>query len=167
MRYTSFHLEKPVGENELPSLSKANDDWSEVMLLPDEDIVFTEDCPELDWRYVRNPVFRIGQRVIPPRPHPLAPYDAELLSLMKADTPLIQMEPEIMGGMPVFTGTTIPLKMLFDYLLDGKSLDDFVHDHPLVTRAVATAVLETPATLFYEDISKAIASAAMPSSRPR
>jgi uncharacterized protein (DUF433 family) len=77
------------------------------------------------------------------------------------------MEPEILGGMPVFKNTLVPLKRMFDYLLAGKSLDEFLADHPAVARDTALNVLGTERTLFYEEISKAIDSAAMPSSRPK
>ncbi|MYM92947.1 DUF433 domain-containing protein [Rugamonas sp. FT81W] len=86
---------------------------------------------------------------------------------MKSITPLVQMEPDILGGMPVFKGTLVPIKRMFDYLLAGKPMDDFLADYPTVSHDMATGVLENDATLFYEAISKAIDSAAMPSSLPR
>ena len=86
---------------------------------------------------------------------------------MKSITPHIEMKPDVLGGMPVFKDTLVPIKRMFDYLLNGKSMDVFIYDHPSVSHDVAVSVLESDATLFYEDISKAIASAAMPSSRPR
>jgi hypothetical protein len=49
----------------------------------------------------------------------------------------------------------------------GSDDSDFLRDHPPVSRDAATGVLENHATLFYEAISKAMDSAAMPSSRPR
>lgn len=82
-------------------------------------------------------------------------------------TPLVQMEPHILGGMPVFKDTLVPIKRMFDYLLAGRSMPAFLIDYPAVSRDVATAVLESEATIFYEDISEAMDSAAMPSSRPR
>ena len=86
---------------------------------------------------------------------------------MKSITPWVQMEPEILGGMPVFRNTLVPIKHLFDYLLAGKTMDDFLKDFPTVSRETATTALESDATLFYESISKAMDSAAMPSSLPR
>jgi len=77
------------------------------------------------------------------------------------------MEPQILGGTPVFLNTLVPIKRMFDYLLAGKTMDDFLQDFPSIPRDTAIGVLENEATLFYEDISKAIDSAAMPSSRPR
>jgi hypothetical protein len=45
--------------------------------------------------------------------------------------------------------------------------DDCLRDHPDLTRAVVLAVLSSRMTVSYERISKATASEAMPSSRPR
>jgi uncharacterized protein (DUF433 family) len=54
----------------------------------------------------------------------------------------ITVDPQIQGGVPVFTGTRVPVKNLFDYLEGGDSLDQFVADFPSVTRETAIAVLE-------------------------
>ncbi|MTV39938.1 DUF433 domain-containing protein [Duganella radicis] len=86
---------------------------------------------------------------------------------MKSRVPQIQMETDILGGMPVFKDTLVPIKRMFDCLLAGNALEDFLRDHPSVPRSTAIAVLGNEATLFYEDISIAMDSAAMPSSRPR
>lgn len=79
---------------------------------------------------------------------------------------MVQMEPDILGGMPVFKDTLVPIKRMFDYLLARKTMDDFLRDNPTVSRDTATNVLESDATLFYEDISKAIESAATSTSLP-
>ena len=57
-------------------------------------------------------------------------------------TPLITVDPETLGGIPVFTGTRVPVKTLIDYLEGGDRLDDFLDDFPTVTREHAVAVLE-------------------------
>jgi uncharacterized protein (DUF433 family) len=51
-------------------------------------------------------------------------------------------DPEIQGGVPVFVGTRVPVKNLFDYLEAGDSLDDFLRSFPSVTRDQAIAALE-------------------------
>jgi uncharacterized protein (DUF433 family) len=56
--------------------------------------------------------------------------------------PIIQCDPEIQGGVPVFYGTRVPLKNLFDYLEAGDSLDQFLHSFPSVAKAQAVAALE-------------------------
>ena len=48
----------------------------------------------------------------------------------------------ILGGTPVFVGTRVPIKNLFDYLEGGDSLDEFLNDFPSVTREQAVAALE-------------------------
>ena len=47
----------------------------------------------------------------------------------------------VLGGRPVFQGTRMPVKTLFDYLADGLSLDYFLENFPSVTREHAAAVL--------------------------
>ena len=55
---------------------------------------------------------------------------------------LITIDPEIHGGTPVFTGTRVPVKTLFDHLEAGDSLEVFLDDFPSVSRELAVAVLE-------------------------
>ena len=54
---------------------------------------------------------------------------------------LVTIDPEILSGMPVFTGTRVPIKNLWDYLTAGDPLDEFLEDFPSVTREAAVAVL--------------------------
>ena len=141
-----------------------NDSWGNVMPIPDDDeIEYDEDSPPLESGFYANGVYRIHGRVLPPRTSPLDPIDPEVLAFMQTQVPEVQMEPHIMRGMPVFRETLVPIKRMFDYLLAGKAMDDFLRDFPSISRETATAVLESEATLFYEDISKAIDSAATPS----
>lgn len=62
------------------------------------------------------------------------------------DTPtleqLINRDPEIMGGTPVFRGTRVPIKTMFDHLEGNYSLDRFLEQFPTVKREQAVAVLE-------------------------
>ena len=55
---------------------------------------------------------------------------------------LITVDPDILGGTPVFKGTRVPVKTLFDYLEDDYSLDEFLECFPSVTREMAFRVLE-------------------------
>lgn len=166
MKYESSHLEKRLNTSEKSS-TDGDRNWIEVMPTREEDIEYDEDSPPLNSDFFKNGVFRINGRVIPPRASPSDPHDPELVALMKSLTPLVQMEPNILGGMPVFKNTLVPIKRMFDYLLAGKSMDDFLSNYPTVSQQTAVAVLESDATLFYEEISNAIDSAAIPSSRPR
>jgi len=54
----------------------------------------------------------------------------------------VTRDKEILGGIPVFAGTRVPLKTLFDYLEKGHSLDGFLDDFPTVAHDQATALLE-------------------------
>jgi uncharacterized protein (DUF433 family) len=55
---------------------------------------------------------------------------------------LVNSDPDVVSGTPVFTGTRVPVKNLLDYLAAGDSLDTFLDDFPSVTREQAVAVLE-------------------------
>jgi uncharacterized protein (DUF433 family) len=55
---------------------------------------------------------------------------------------LIEKDPEKLGGTPIFAGTRVPVKNLFDYLESGDSLDAFLDDFPTVTREQALGVLD-------------------------
>jgi uncharacterized protein (DUF433 family) len=55
---------------------------------------------------------------------------------------LINRDPEIMGGTPVFRGTRVPVQTLFEWIEDGESLDFFLENFPTVQREQAIAVLE-------------------------
>lgn len=128
----------------------------------DEDIVLDKDDAEYDPQNFSEPVHYFNGRLIPPRQSPLDPIDNEVLAFMKSITPMVQMEPHLLAGMPVFRSTVVPIKRMFDYLLADRSMEEFLRDFPTVTRGMATLVLESDATLFYESISKAMDAASMP-----
>jgi len=52
--------------------------------------------------------------------------------------PLIMVDPDVLGGTPVFQGTRVPVATLFDYLEDDYSLEEFLECFPTVSREVAT-----------------------------
>lgn len=54
----------------------------------------------------------------------------------------VSIDPEVMSGTPVFAGTRVPVKNLFDYIEGGEDLSEFLEDFPSVTKEVAVAVLE-------------------------
>ena len=66
-------------------------------------------------------------------------------------THLITVDPEIHSGTPVFAGTRVPVKTLFDHLEGGDSLDVFLDDFPSVSRELAIAVLEQARTAVIAD----------------
>ncbi|HWF44563.1 MAG TPA: DUF433 domain-containing protein [Candidatus Kapabacteria bacterium] len=53
----------------------------------------------------------------------------------------ITVDPETMGGVPVFRGTRVPVSTLFQYLERNYSLEDFLYEFPTVSKEVAIAVL--------------------------
>ena len=55
---------------------------------------------------------------------------------------IIHLDPEILGGTPVFIGTRVPVQSLFDHLESGDSIDDFLEGFPSVKREQVIAVLE-------------------------
>ena len=61
---------------------------------------------------------------------------------MLAANDVVHTDPEILSGEPVFVGTRVPLRNLFDYLEAGDSLEVFLDAFPAVTRDQAVAALE-------------------------
>ncbi|MFN2511723.1 MAG: DUF433 domain-containing protein [Pyrinomonadaceae bacterium] len=55
---------------------------------------------------------------------------------------LITIDPEILGGTPVFKGTRVPIRSLFEYLENNYSLEEFLECFPSVTHDLARQVLE-------------------------
>jgi uncharacterized protein (DUF433 family) len=55
---------------------------------------------------------------------------------------VIHSAPNILGGIPVFVGTRVPLQNLIDCLEAGDTLDQFLDSFPSVTREQAVAALE-------------------------
>ena len=55
---------------------------------------------------------------------------------------VINQDPDIYGGVPVFTGTRVPIQSLIDHLKAGDSLDYFFEGFPSVSREQAIAFLE-------------------------
>lgn len=55
---------------------------------------------------------------------------------------LVVSDPEVLGGTPVFAGTHVPVRALFEHLEAGPPLEVFLEDFPSVTRELAVGVLE-------------------------
>ena len=58
------------------------------------------------------------------------------------DTGVINIDSEILGGTPVFSGTRVPIKNLFDYLKTGETIEIFLEDFEGVSRNQVIKVLE-------------------------
>jgi uncharacterized protein (DUF433 family) len=61
---------------------------------------------------------------------------------MPTSPSVIHVDPEIMGGQPVFMGTRVPVQIFWDYLENNAPLDEFILDYPTVTREQCIALLE-------------------------
>ena len=59
---------------------------------------------------------------------------------------IVHSDPDIMSGIPVFIGTRVPLKTLFDYLEGEEGLTEFSEDFPHL-KISAIQVLETIARI--------------------
>ncbi|MBA2432166.1 MAG: DUF433 domain-containing protein [Chthoniobacterales bacterium] len=55
---------------------------------------------------------------------------------------LITVNPNVLAGTPVFKGTRVPVKTLFEYLENDYTLEQFLECFPSVTREMACRVLE-------------------------
>jgi uncharacterized protein (DUF433 family) len=66
---------------------------------------------------------------------------------------LITVDPDILGGTPVFKGTRVPVKTLFEYLEDNYSLDEFLECFPSVTREMARRILERSESALLEPVA--------------
>lgn len=62
----------------------------------------------------------------------------------------VESHPEIQGGVPVFRGTRVPLRALFDHLEAGESVDDFLDGFRTVRREQVAGVI---AVLRDEDLA--------------
>jgi uncharacterized protein (DUF433 family) len=75
---------------------------------------------------------------------------------------VIQINPNILGGTPVFSGTRVPVEVFFDHMESGVTIEDFVIDFPTVTKEQCLQVLEIAEHLltspklqqFYESIDR-------------
>lgn len=73
---------------------------------------------------------------------------------------IINIDPEILGGTLVFTGTRVPIKNLFDYLESGESIDYFLDDFGSVHREqviklleMSQRLIETSSNILHENIA--------------
>lgn len=55
---------------------------------------------------------------------------------------IINVDAEIMGGTPVFAGTRVPVKILFEYLESGETVEEFIDNFPSVNRQQVTGLME-------------------------
>ncbi len=70
---------------------------------------------------------------------------------------LINRDPQILGGTPVFAGTRVPVRILMEHLEAGDRLDDFLVDYPTVSREQAVALLERATLLLASEVDETAA----------
>lgn len=70
---------------------------------------------------------------------------------------LIDSNPDILGGTPVFRGTRVPVRILMEHLEAGDRLDEFLDDYPTVTRDQAVRVLECAMSALVGDMDESVA----------
>ena len=61
-------------------------------------------------------------------------------------SPIIPVHPNVMGGVPAFTGTRVPVRALLDHIEAGDSLTEFLEGYPSVSDAQAVAFFEAAAS---------------------
>jgi len=66
------------------------------------------------------------------------PEGTAILRAMKDVT----VDPNILGGIPVFTGTRVPVQALFDHLEAGDAIEDFLRSFPDVSREQAVQLVQ-------------------------
>jgi uncharacterized protein (DUF433 family) len=54
----------------------------------------------------------------------------------------VVIDPEIMSGAPVFRGTRVPVRILFDHLETGETVEAFLEGYPSVSREHVIAFLD-------------------------
>lgn len=57
------------------------------------------------------------------------------------DHNLVEVDPEKLGGTPVFRGTRVPIQNLFDSLESGESVGQFLEQYPTVSREQGVELL--------------------------
>lgn len=65
----------------------------------------------------------------------------------------VEVKKDLAGGAPVFKGTRVSIKTLFDYL-EEESLEEFLKGFPTVTREQAEGVIEMAAEKFITEFSE-------------
>ncbi len=64
---------------------------------------------------------------------------------------VLHRDPNILGGTPVFVGTRVPVRILFEYLEAGDSLEIFLDQFPTVSREQAVAAIEMAREILTEN----------------
>ena len=68
---------------------------------------------------------------------------------------IISVDPEVMSGTPVFTGTRVPVESLIAHIKGGDTLEDFLEGFPGVSREQAEGFLELALKAALDDRARA------------
>ena len=68
-------------------------------------------------------------------------------------TSVINSDPEVLGGTPVFRGTRVPIQTLFDYIKHD-SVQEFLLGFPHISRMMVDEVLDLAAKRTTKTFSK-------------
>ena len=60
----------------------------------------------------------------------------------------VESKKEVLNGLLVFTNTRVPVRNLFDYLVAGNTIRDFLADFPTVSFEQVRHVLQSATILF-------------------
>lgn len=71
---------------------------------------------------------------------------------MSSQNKYVEINKDLAGGVPVFKGTRVAVKTLFDYL-EEESLEEFLKGFPSVSREQAEGVIEMAAAKFLSELS--------------
>jgi uncharacterized protein (DUF433 family) len=61
---------------------------------------------------------------------------------MQLPANIVTIDPDVLGGTPVFTGTRVPVATLYDYLEAGDGIGEFMLDFPGVAKEQIIGLLE-------------------------
>jgi uncharacterized protein (DUF433 family) len=65
-------------------------------------------------------------------------------------TSVIQTDPQIQSGAPVFYNTRVPIRSLFDHLATGETVKSYLEDFPSVSEEQVLAVLDIAGNLLLQ-----------------
>jgi uncharacterized protein (DUF433 family) len=71
---------------------------------------------------------------------------------MAAHHPLIESNPEVMGGKPVIAGTRITVELILEKLAAGESTEQILEAHPRLTLDAIRAALAFAAEALRSDV---------------
>ncbi len=72
--------------------------------------------------------------------------------MKRKENGVIIIDPEILGGTPVFSGTRVPVKFFFEYIESGETLDEFLFNFPTVKKDQALQLLEIAKKLIIQQV---------------